>query len=134
MNISDLKNIVVLKNLPSNIVEEAIVVLKPNKKIHKYQIINAREDNESSKEKYEPNNKESSQKNCKAKIENNKEDNKEDNTYIIKEAEMLVKSYTENLEKKRPNNRKIEQKLRKSIIVNIILSIITVLAIILSLL
>ncbi len=134
MNISDLKNIVVLKNLPSNIVEEAIVVLKPNKKIHKYQIINARKDNESSKEKYEPNNKESSQKNCKAKIENNKEDNKEDNTYIIKEAEMLVKSYTENLEKKRPNNRKIEQKLRKSIIVNIILSIITVLAIILSLL
>ena len=130
MNISDLKNIVVLKNLPSNIVEEAIVVLKPNKKIHKYQIINAREDNESSKEKYEPNNKESSQKNCKAKIETNKEDN----TYIIKEAEMLVKSYTENLEKKRPNNRKIEQKLRKSIIVNIILSIITVLAIILSLL
>ena len=130
MNISDLKNIVVLKNLPSNIVEEAIVVLKPNKKIHKYQIINARKDNESSKEKYESNNKESSQKNCKAKIENNKEDN----TYIIKEAEMLVKSYTENLEKKRPNNRKIEQKLRKSIIVNIILSIITVLSIILSLL
>ena len=130
MNISDLKNIVVLKNLPSNIVEEAIVVLKPNKKIHKYQIINARKDNESSKEKYEPNNKESSQKNCKAKIENNKEDN----TYIVKEAEMLVKSYIENLEKKRPNNRKIEQRLRKSIIVNIILSIITVLAIILSLL
>lgn len=130
MNISDLKNIVVLKNLPSNIVEEAIVVLKPNKKIHKYQIINAREDNESSKEKYGLNNKESGQKNCKA----NKENNKEDNTYIIKEAEMLVKSYTENLEKKKPNNKKMEQKLRKSIIVNIVLSITTVLAIVLSLL
>ena len=90
MNISDLKNIVVLKNLPSNIVEEAIVVLKPNKKIHKYQIINAIEDNESSKKISKKYN-----ENC-----------KEDNTYIVKEAEMLVKSYTENLETKRPKNKK----------------------------
>ena len=31
MNESKMKNMVVLKNLPSNIVEEAYVVLKPNK-------------------------------------------------------------------------------------------------------
>ena len=33
MDISQMKNIVVLKNLPSNMVEEAIVVLKPNIKV-----------------------------------------------------------------------------------------------------
>ena len=33
MDTSSLKNIVVLKDLPSNIVEEAIVVSKSNKKI-----------------------------------------------------------------------------------------------------
>ena len=32
MNQGGLKNMVVLKNLPSNIVEEAIIVLKTNKK------------------------------------------------------------------------------------------------------
>ena len=38
MEFNKMKNIVVLKNLPSNIVEEAIVVLKENKsiKVHKY--------------------------------------------------------------------------------------------------
>ena len=30
MNTDDMKNMVVLKNLPSNIVDEAIVILKPN--------------------------------------------------------------------------------------------------------
>ena len=128
MNISDLKNIVVLKNLPSNIVEEAIVVLKSNKKLHKYQIINAREENESSKQNCKPSNKE----NRAEKIKNEKEKNNEDNTYIVKEAEMLVKAYTEKLDKKKHNNRKIEQKLRKSITINFILAITTVLAIILN--
>ena len=35
MKQSELKNMVILKNLPSNIVEEAIVILKANKKIKK---------------------------------------------------------------------------------------------------
>ncbi len=35
MNTGNLKNIVVLKDLPSNLVEEAIVVLKENQKIPK---------------------------------------------------------------------------------------------------
>lgn len=34
-----LQNMIVLKNLPSNLVEEAIVVLKQNKKAKKYQYI-----------------------------------------------------------------------------------------------
>ena len=39
MNQSNLKNMVVLKNLPSNIVEEAIVILKTNKKVKKLEKI-----------------------------------------------------------------------------------------------
>ena len=33
MSIESMKNMVVLKNLPSNIAEEAIVILKPNVKL-----------------------------------------------------------------------------------------------------
>ena len=32
MNMSDMKNMIVLKNLPSNLVDEAIIILKENKK------------------------------------------------------------------------------------------------------
>ena len=35
MDISTMKNMVVLRDLPSNLIEEAIVVLKANKKIKK---------------------------------------------------------------------------------------------------
>ena len=35
MEASNLKNMVVLKNLPSNIVDEAIIILKNSKKIKK---------------------------------------------------------------------------------------------------
>ena len=39
MNISDMKNIVILKDLPSNIVDEAIVFLKQNQKVKKPEYI-----------------------------------------------------------------------------------------------
>ena len=38
METSNLKNMVVLKNLPSNIVDEAIIVLKANKKTKKLKL------------------------------------------------------------------------------------------------
>lgn len=93
MNQSNLKNMVVLKNLPSNIVEEAIVILKTNKKVKKLE-----------------------------KIEKNKmiEDTtckKNENDYILKEAEMLVSNYISGLEgkkqEKKINNKKMEQKYRR---------------------
>ena len=39
MQINSVKNIVVLKSLPSNIVEEAIIILKSNKYAKKFQTI-----------------------------------------------------------------------------------------------
>lgn len=112
MNISDMKNIVVLKNLPSNLVEEAIVVLKENKKIHKYQLAQ-KETNKNEKE-----------------VKDNKD-------YIIKEAEMLVKNYTENLEKKstkwKNNIKKLEKRYKNSIRLNFFLFFTTILGIIFTL-
>lgn len=39
METSNMKNMVVLKNLPSNLVEEAIVILKSSKKVRKLEKI-----------------------------------------------------------------------------------------------
>ena len=55
MEASKLKNMVVIRNLPSNIVDEAIIVLKTSKKIKKLQKVeNNRKDifNNDLKEKY----------------------------------------------------------------------------------
>lgn len=92
MEESKLKNMVVLKNLPSNIVDEAIVVLKTNKKVKRLQ-----------------------------KIEKNKNvvcngDEKKDKEYILKEAEMLVNSYIskiENNDKKNIFNKEAREKYNK---------------------
>ena len=47
---SDMKNMIVLKDLPSNLIEEAFVVLKENKKIHKYQTVENKEKGKESRE------------------------------------------------------------------------------------
>ena len=97
----DLKNMVILKDLPSNIVKEAYVVFKSNKMIKKFQKIN---------------------KNTEQKQIN--KDN-EDSQYAIKEAEMLVSEYIESVEKSEKEvilNSKINKKLKKySYIVSIIM-------------
>ena len=88
----DLKNMVVLKDLPSNIVKEAYVVFKSNKMVRKFQKIN---------------------KNTEKKQVNRKI---EDNQYAIKEAEMLVSEYIEKIEKSEKEvilNSRINRKLKR---------------------
>lgn len=93
MNQSNLKNMVVLKNLPSNIVEEAIVILKTNKKVKKL-------------EKIEKN-----------KVVKETENKRKENDYILREAEMLVSNYISDLEEKKEEkkikNQKMNQKYRR---------------------
>lgn len=72
---SNLKNMVVLKNLPSNIVDEAIIVLKSNKKAKNLQKIE------------------------KNKKNSNNTSTKKDKEYILKEAEMLINNYITDVEK-----------------------------------
>jgi len=81
MEINNIKNIVVLKNLPSNIVDEAIVVLKNN------EIIKDRELVENKQNK---------------KVKNKNKD------YIVKEAENVIATYITNIEKQK-NKKSIEE-------------------------
>ena len=68
-----MKNMIILKNLPSNLVEEAFVVFKDNVKIHKIE-----------------------------KVENSKKNGKSEKPkpkdYIVKEAEMVVNDYISKIE------------------------------------
>ena len=74
MQVNNVKNIVVLKSLPSNIVEEAIIILKSNKYAKKFQMI-------------EKNN-----------IKESEQENSNDKEYIIKEAEELLSTYISKIE------------------------------------
>ncbi len=87
MNVESMKNMVVLKNLPSNIVEEAIVVLKPNVKLKSLDLAESKAKNKKEESKY-----------------NSKR-------YIINEAEMVVNNYLSKLEKDKKNNYKINKEI-----------------------
>lgn len=103
MNNENMKNMVVLKDIPSNIVEEAIIILKPNVKIKSLDIV----DN----------------KNNKFKQENIKDSKK----YIVSEAEMVVSNYLSKIEKEKSsifkNNKKIENKYKRLRAISIFLGI-----------
>lgn len=105
---SDMKNMIVLKNLPSNLVEEAIVILKENNKIHKYQTIS-------------PN-------------EQNLEEEKEQTGYIVKDAEMVIKSYLDRIENNSPKKertiKKLEKRYKNSIRLNLFLLLTTIVGIV----
>ncbi len=133
MNHEGLKNIVLLKDLPSNIIEEAIIVLKENKKIHKYQKIIDKQNKEIKAEEKAKNEKLDTNKNkqnyninqnsYQYKSAGNNLKNKND--YIIKEAYMLIEDYTKRLETETPkwknNLKKLEKRYKVSIKINIIL-------------
>ena len=91
MNQSGLKNMVILRNLPSNIVEEAIIVLKTNKKVKENEKID---------------------RNISAKDEKVSNKTKE-NDYILKEAEMLVSNYITRLEQKKKERNEVQNKINK---------------------
>ena len=74
METSNMKNMVVLKNLPSNIIDEAIIILKSNKKVKKLELID------------------------KSKQSNSKTEEHKTKEYIVREAEMLVNSYIGKIE------------------------------------
>lgn len=88
MNQGALKNMVVLKKLPSNIVEEAIIILKTNKKIKQNEKINLNKNKE--------------------KIEKTKE-----NDYILKEAEMIIMNYITKLEQKKKEKNEIQKTIKR---------------------
>ena len=108
MEMNSMKNMIVLKNFPSNIVEEVFVVLKENVKIHKVEMA----DKKGSKEKEK------------------KQMSKQDS--IVKEAEMLISEYVDTLQKKefkvKNENKKMMEKYQKMKKITILLSIFSVLS------
>ncbi len=87
MNTGGMKNIVILKDLPSNLVEEAIVFLKENQKLKKPELI----DIETKQAKGQANKKEE-------KVRSSRD-------YIVNEAQMLIADYISKVE----NNHKSEE-------------------------
>lgn len=76
METSNFKNMVSLKNLPSNIIEEAIIIFKETQNIKQKEVINNFN---------------------KISITEREKKSKE---YILKEAEMLLSEYLSSIEKK----------------------------------
>lgn len=93
METENMKNMIVLRNLPSNIAEEAIVILKPNVRLKNVDLVEKKSKNK--------------------KIVNTQNSKK----YIINEAEMIVSNYLSQIEKEKKNvykiNKKIENKYKR---------------------
>ena len=90
MDANVMKRMIVLKNLQSNLVEEAYVVFKNNVKVHKYEKVD----------------------NIDKKQIEKKSKNKD---YIVKEAEMIVNDYIKNIEDKdyKSNFRMLKQNYKR---------------------
>ena len=109
MEVSNMKNIVVLKNLPSNLVEEAIVILKTNKEAKRLEYI---------------------EKNTRT----NETGHKKTKEYMVKEAEYVISSYISKIEKNKNEkipNLNMERKYKKLKVYSIIASIMLLLMMIL---
>ncbi len=107
MEKNNMKNIVVLKNVPSNLVDEAILILKENKNAKKLEYVcNSQKD--------------SSESICK------------NNDYVIKEAESVISSYISKIEGKREikkmENIKTNKKYKRLKMYSIIVSIFFIIA------
>lgn len=97
METSNLKNMMILKSVPSNIIEEAIIILKKNIKIKEFEMQNQSDIEQKKKIKKEAN-------------LNNITDKKD---YIVKEAEMILNQYItkiENNKKQEMSNKKLNKK------------------------
>ena len=108
MDLNSMKNVIILKNLPSNMVQEAYVVFKNNVNIHKIEKV------------------EKSKKIAKVDKQRPKE-------YIVKEAEMIINDYISKVEEKEyefiNGNQKLKEKYKKLKALTILLAMFSILSI-----
>ena len=130
-----MKNVIILKNLPSNLIDEAIVIVKDKKKIKD---INYSEFIKDGGEKFSSSaNKQTSNRVIQGymkeedlkKLEDTK---KEERKYVIKEAEIVVTNYLSKIDNKMPEKRikRLEKSYKRAKKMSIILGIISVISII----
>ena len=126
-----MKNVIILKNLPSNLIDEAIVIVKDKKKIKD---INYSEFIKDGGEKFSSSvNRQTSNRVIQGymkeedlkKLEDTK---KEDRKYVIKEAEIVVTNYLSKIDNKMPEKRikRLEKSYKRAKKMSIILGIISV--------
>lgn len=128
MNQSKMKNVIILKNLPSNLIDEAIMVVKDKKKV--------KDINYSDFIKYKEENgiiQGDMRIEDLKKIENIK---KEDRKYVIKEAEVVVTNYIKRIEDNLSDRKldKLKKSYKKSKLLNILLAMTTIISISLAIL
>ena len=102
MSDKNMRNIVVLKNLPSNLIDEAIVILKSKNTAKKLELIEK-------------------------SIVKKRNTNTDTSDYVIKEAENVIANYINKIEKNRnikKSNNNIETKYRKIKTYSIIISVV----------
>lgn len=115
---NNMKNIVILKNLPSNIIEEAIVVVKNKKQILDDVDINNKNKNEvqgyMSNDDFK-------------KMEKIKKESRE---YVVKEAESVIANYLEKVSdrERRKKRKNIEARYYKIKYMNIALILLTIMS------
>ena len=111
MNTNQMKNMIVLKNLPSNIVEEAIIILKNNKRIKSLDRVEKQTSNSMEKQS--------------------------SGEYIVKEAEIVIGNYLSKIEKEKQMKsysvRQIENRYKRMKILSIVLGIIVIVNVIIDL-
>lgn len=111
MNTNQMKNMIVLKNLPSNIVEEAIIILKNNKKIKSLDRVEKQTRNSTEKQS--------------------------SGEYIVKEAEIVIGNYLSKIEKEKQMKsysvKQIENRYKRMKILSIVLGIIIIVNVIIDL-
>lgn len=111
MNTNQMKNMIVLKNLPSNIVEEAIIILKNNKKIKSLDRVEKQTSNSTEKQS--------------------------SGEYIVKEAEIVIGNYLSKIEKEKQMKsysvRQIENRYKRMKILSIVLGMIVIVNVIIDL-
>lgn len=125
MDKENMKNIIILKNLPSNLIDEAIMVIKDkNKKLNYRDFFVGQEDTNNVIQGYM--NAEDLKKIEKIKKENRK--------YVIKEAEMVVTNYINKMDCniKEKKTKKIELRYKKIRILNVVLGLTTITSIVLA--
>ncbi len=120
----DTRNIIILKNLPSNLIDEAIIVVKNKKKLKEFNytdMLNCKENNGIIQGEIK--------NDIIRKIESMR---KEQKNYIVKEAEVVVNSYIQKIEenlayKKTDKIKKSYKKLKKLNFALIITTLISIL-------
>lgn len=122
----DTRNVIILKNLPSNLIDEAIIVVKDKKKLKAFNytdMLNCKENNGIIQGEIK--------NDTIRKIESMR---KEQKNYIVKEAEVVVNSYIQKIEENLAYKRtdKIKKSYKKLKKINFALTITTLISILLA--